>query len=224
MSIQKVNPYCVGLTGNIGSGKSTVIQLFKQRGAAIIIADEVAREVTQKEQPAVASIRQHFGETVVDEQGYLKRVALRDIIFKNPAQRLWLEQLLHPLIRQAIEEKVANIKQNTYCLIEIPLLLKREDYPYLQRVLLVTADRKTQLTRVLHRDKCSLEQANSILESQPDEKSRRRLADDIIVNNGSTTLLEKEVVQLHERYLHQAQLKNLRTREEYNGYTDQSND
>lgn len=201
MSIHEVKPYCIGLTGNIGSGKSTVIRLFKRMGAAIIIADEIAREVTQSGQPALQNIRSHFGENVIDENGLLNRTALRHIIFANQEERRWLEALLHPLIRQRMQNTITRLGKVPYCIIEIPLLLNRENYPYVQRILLVSADRDTQLHRVMQRDHCSKEHAMTILATQPDEQNRMQLADDILVNNESPEVLELQVEKLHKSYL-----------------------
>lgn len=201
MSTLKASLYCVGLTGNIASGKSSVIQYFKELGVAVIVADEIARQVTLPGQPALLQIKEHFGDEILDEHGRLHRSALRDIIFRNSLERKWLEQLLHPLIRQAIRAQIAALSNTPYCIIEIPLLLNRTDYPYLKRVLLVTADREIQIARVMTRDHCTRLQAEAILAVQPDEQTRLLLADDVILNNGSLKQLREQVINLHACYL-----------------------
>ena len=198
--------YCVGLTGNIASGKSTVATFFKALGITVISADKIARELTRLGQPALHSIAQHFGKSVLSTSGELDRGALRQKIFIDPQQRLWLERLLHPLIRQAIQSKI-NESSSNYCLIEIPLLNNRLDYPYLDRVLLVLANREQQIIRVILRDNCTREQALAILATQSDDESKQKIADDILMNNGSIAELTKKIEKLHDQYLQLASQK-----------------
>lgn len=196
--------YCVGLTGNITSGKSTAIRYFQSLGVPVIIADDVARELTIPGQPTVELIKQHFGGTIVNAYGELNRAALRQIIVKDAKQRRWLENLLHPLIRQKIEQK-ANQFAAAYCVIEIPLLLKRSDYPYLNRVLAILADDEILVKRVMQRDQCTKQQAQAILAIQPTNAERRQIADDVLLNQGSVQDLQREIDRLHEQYLLAAQ-------------------
>lgn len=198
--------YCIGLTGNIASGKSTVSHFFKEHGVTVISADEAARELTAIHQPALNLIEQHFGKSVISASGELNRTVLREKIFKEPEQRLWLEQLLHPLIRKHIQDKISK-SISPYVVVEIPLLNKRADYPYLDRVLLVLADREHQIQRVVARDKSSREQAEAILATQAREEIRRGFADDIVYNNESIIELEKIIGNLHRQYLHFASQK-----------------
>lgn len=198
--------YCVGLMGNIASGKSTVASFFKRQEIDVISADKIARELTASNQPAFYSIVNHFGHSIINGAGELDRQTLRAIIFSDPKQRLWLEKLLHPLIREHILHKITEV-QSPYCLIEIPLLNDRADYPYLNRVLLVMADREQQVERVMLRDKVSREQALAILAAQPKDLKRREFADDIIINNGSLSELSKKIEKLHHQYLELATQK-----------------
>lgn len=198
--------YCVGLTGNIASGKSTVSSLFKERGIAVISADEAARELTAANRPALSAIAEHFGQSVIHSTGELNRFALREMIFKDPKQRLWLEQLLHPLIRQLIQDKIKD-SAGPYVLIEIPLLNRRSDYSYLDRVLLVLANYEQKIARVMARDHSSQEQAQAILAIQVNEATHRELADDIVNNDGSLNDLAKKIEFLHQQYLQFASQK-----------------
>lgn len=198
--------YCVGLTGNIASGKSTVSRFFKEFGIAVISADEAARELTASNQPALTSIAEHFGQSVITGGGELDRFALRKMIFKDPKQRIWLEQLLHPLIRQHIQDKIRK-SIGPYVLIEIPLLNKRADYPYLDRVLLIVAGYEQKIARVRTRDQMTREQAEAILATQANEAIHREIADDIITNDGSLDDLAKKVEILHQQYLQFASQK-----------------
>lgn len=192
--------YCVGLTGNIASGKSTVAAFFKNKGVMVISADEIAREITAPHEPALTLIKDHFGHEVITTQGELNRSALRTIIFENPKERLWLEGLLHPLIRQRIIEEIAE-SPSPYSVIEIPLLKDREVYPYLNRILVILANREEQIRRVMNRDNCSREHAKAILAVQPEELSREKIADDIVINTGSLSELEEKIEKLHQMYL-----------------------
>lgn len=191
---------CVGLTGNIASGKSTVANLFKEKGVAVISADEIARELTCPGEPAYHQIKAHFGKSILNEHGELNRRLLREKVFKSTQDKIWLEALLHPLIRQDIHLKRLASK-GPYVLIEIPLLEDKSLYPYLNRILVVLADSKEQIKRLIERDQCSEDIAEAILTSQPKEIDRRNLADDILLNQGSLEKLRKEVDLLHSFYL-----------------------
>lgn len=191
--------YCVGLTGPIASGKSVVAALFVQCGAELIDADQIAKQLTAKDQPALAKIIAHFGPEFLDTNGELQRRLLRNIIFSHPQERLWLEQLLHPLIRQKIEERLS-IPPALYYIVDIPLLSNKQHYPYLNRTVVVLAEPKIQMERVMLRDNHTAEQVLAIVQAQADEKTYRSLADDLIINNGSLFDLEQAVLALHEKY------------------------
>lgn len=198
--------FCIGLTGTIASGKSTVSHLFQKQGVAVISADEAARALTALNQPALNAIAKHFSQRVISPSGELNRPALREIIFKNPKERIWLEQLLHPLIRQYMKNKIAT-SVGPYTLIEIPLLNNKDDYPYLDRVLLVLANREKQIERVMQRDNCSRVQAESILAIQSNEEQKKKLADDMIYNDTTLDDLTKKIEILHSQYLQLARQK-----------------
>lgn len=192
--------YCVGLTGTIASGKSTVAAMFAKLNIQIISADHIAKKLTSYNQPAVQKITEHFGQSVLSPTGELNRKLLREIIFNNPAQRLWLEGLLHPMIRKQIEHEITQVK-TPYCIIEIPLLTDRSTYPYLNRVLLVSAQVEQQIQRVMKRDNCSKKHALSILAAQSHEQVYRGLADDILMNDGNLAELEDKIIKLNQTYL-----------------------
>lgn len=167
--------FTIGLTGNIASGKSTVINLFKSLGANIIIADDIARELTQSGSPALVAIKAHFGPSVITAGNELNRAALRRIIFDNTKERLWLEALLHPLIQKTIAERVADHNSTTYNVIEIPLLKDRNNYPYLDRVLALIANEEVQIARVIARDHCDVVQAKKLLRLNPVSRIEKQL-------------------------------------------------
>lgn len=195
--------YCVGLTGNLASGKSTAATFFSALGVQIINADQISRELTAKNHAAYHEIIQHFGSEIVDENGELNRKILRTIIFSDPNARKWLEQLLHPLIRQKIKEQV-DLCTTAYCIVEIPLLIDKKTYPYINKILLIDAPQGQQISRVMQRDQCSRKQALAILASQPEMSLRLKNADDVFVNDSGIEALKTAITHLHHKYLREA--------------------
>lgn len=189
----------VGLTGGVGSGKSTVAALFAKHGVPIIDADIVAREVTAPNKPDFASIIKHFGSGVVLPDGTLNRSKLRHLIFNDPKQRLWLEKLLHPSIRDEMQKKLHGIEA-PYCIAVIPLLLEVEFYYFINRILVVDASETEQIRRVMQRDNAAKSDVEAILESQASRIDRRSKAHDIIINDGKLEDLNAQVDKLHETY------------------------
>ena len=196
--------YCIGLTGSIASGKSTVAAHFAQLGIDVISADHISRTLVNRDQPALQEITRHFGKSVLTQSGELNRRHLRELIINNANERVWLENLLHPLIREKIKQDIAHCK-SAYCIIEIPLLTNKSVYPYLNRILLVLADPEQQITRIMARDHCSRDQASALLATtRADDDKRRLIADDIVVNDASMSLLQIQAEQLHAQYLLEA--------------------
>ncbi|BCA95611.1 dephospho-CoA kinase [Legionella antarctica] len=192
--------FAVGLTGNIASGKTTAAKIFASFGVMVINADTISKELTAKKKPAYEKIIAHYGSHIVLENGELNRKLIRDIIFSNPNERKWLEALLHPLIRKHLQNKVDSCV-TPYCVVEIPLLLDKKDYPYLNKILVITAPKKLQISRVMERDQCSKEQALAILSAQPDDNLRLRSADDVLINDSGLDLLKEALEKLHLKYL-----------------------
>ncbi|KTD00340.1 dephospho-CoA kinase [Fluoribacter gormanii] len=192
--------YCVGLTGDIASGKTTVAELFSNLGIDVIYADKISRELTQKNELAYKKILEHYGHTVLKQDKELDRSKLREIIFSNHKERDWLERLLHPLIRQEIKRRVETCT-TPYCMVEIPLLITKQAYPYINRILLVCTTKEIQIARLMQRDQCSMEQAQAILSVQPDINIRLENADDVINNHMKIDELTKAVNDLHATYL-----------------------
>lgn len=190
----------VGLTGGIGSGKSTVATLFAEHGAPIIDADVVARAITAPDKPAFTSIVKHFGPNVLLKDGTLDRAQLRDLIFNDSKQRLWLEKLLHPLIREEMEDQIQRMSA-PYCIAVIPLLLEVEFYAFINRILVVDAPESAQVKRVIARDHTSQSQVEAIIMSQAQRDARRAKAHDVISNDGTLADLIPQVNALHEMYI-----------------------
>lgn len=195
--------FCIGLTGNIASGKSTAMACFHSLNIDVISADAIARELTAIDAPGFRAIKEHFGEGIITLDGALDRKALRNIIFKDKKQRQWLDNLLHPMIRERIQSRVKECT-SAYCVIEIPLLYRREDYPYLDRVLVVLADYERAIARVMARDHCERSHAEDIIKTQASEDLLRSIADDIVINNGSTEEFDNKIRKLHLKYLQMA--------------------
>jgi dephospho-CoA kinase len=195
-----VSKFVVGLTGGIGSGKSTVANLFAELGIDLVDADIIAREMVALHSPALNEIAKHLGASVLNQDGSLNRKALREKVFQDPASRIWLENLLHPLIREAIIRQSLSAK-SPYCIAVIPLLKSREDYPILNRVLVVDAPEALQIFRIQQRDQANEAQAKAIIAAQMPREERLKLADDIIINNGNIDSLASEVAALHQHYL-----------------------
>ena len=193
----------IGLTGGIGSGKSTVAGLFRSKGIEIIDADLVAREVVDPGEPALDQITAYFGDSVLDQQGALRRDELRKRVFADSSARVWLEQLLHPLIEQRIRQQLAAC-QSDYCILMSPLLLETNQRELVDRVLVVDVSRETQLQRTLQRDTSSRETVEAIIDVQLSRHDRIELADDVIDNDGKVSDLAHQVDRLHDSYLQMA--------------------
>jgi len=196
----------IGLTGGIGSGKSTVADLFKRKGIDIVDADLIAREVVEPGEPALASIATHFGPQILDDRGRLRRAELRERVFAEPDERQWLEHLLHPLIHARIRERLLACR-SVYCLLVSPLLLETAQRALVDRVLVVDASRETQMQRTMERDGSARETIEAIIATQVSREARRSAADDIIDNEMALSALSDRVDELHEAYLALATVK-----------------
>jgi dephospho-CoA kinase len=190
----------VGLTGGIGSGKSTVAQLFAEKNITIIDTDLLARDLTQPENPALQLIVKLFSEDILLPNGSLNRSKLRTLVFADAEKRRQLEQILHPLIRTEMKSRVAQA-HSPYCIVVIPLLFETEPNPLIQRVLVVDAAETSQLSRTASRDNVEQSEVVSILKSQVSREKRLSLADDVIFNDGVIEDLITQVDKLHDIYL-----------------------
>jgi dephospho-CoA kinase len=189
----------IGLTGGIGSGKTTASNIFSGLGVAIIDADVIAHQVLAINQPAFAETIQLFGKEILDSSGHIDRGILRKLIFENLEKRSALEQIIHPRVRATIEEETASL-QADYCLIVIPLLIESNMHDLVDRILVITANPDMRINRIQQRDKTSLDDVQKIIAAQINEKERLSCADDILTNNNDVLSLERDIRMLHEKY------------------------
>ncbi|MCU7915192.1 MAG: dephospho-CoA kinase [Candidatus Thiodiazotropha sp. (ex Gloverina cf. vestifex)] len=190
----------VALTGGIGSGKSAVSRHLESLGVPVIDADRLAHKMVEPNSPALKEIQAVFGDHLVDTMGRLDRAALKKIVFDNPSERKRLEAILHPRIKQAMEEWL-KVQSGPYAVLVIPLLFETGQMTLADRVLVVDSDELLQIKRVSERDGLSSEQITQILNAQVDRKVRLSHADDIIENNGSLEELIQATNRQHESYL-----------------------
>lgn len=190
----------IGLTGGMGSGKSTVANFFAELGIDIIDADQIARELVLPTTPAWTAIVAHFGENILNSDNTLQRQKLRDIVFQQVERRVWLEQLLHPLIRQRMQQLIATAS-SAYVIAVIPLLMENLPNPLVQRILLVDAPEALQIQRVIVRDQLSANEIKQTLAAQMTRQQRLQLADDVIENHSDLNDLKQQVLALHQKYL-----------------------
>ena len=193
--------FTVGLTGGIGSGKTTVAELFLSQGAGLVDTDEISRRLTAPAQPAIAEIARKFGPQFVAEDGSLDRVRMRNLVFADLSARKDLEAIVHPLIRQ---ESTRQIQESTapYVVVVVPLLIETGAYRgMIGRILVVDCEPETQVRRVMERSRLSRNEVLSIIASQVSRQQRLREADDIIQNDDDLESLPAQVNPLHLRYL-----------------------
>lgn len=196
--------FVAGLTGGIGSGKSAVANLLQEQGIVAVDADQVARDVVLLGEPALAQIAQHFGTDILQPDGALDRAQLRQIVFADPKARLWLEALLHPLIRERIQASL-HAATSPYSLLVSPLLLETDQHRLVNHVIVVDVPEETQLQRTIERDQNSPDQVKRIMAAQIDRQSRLARADSIIDNSGNLQSLRTATLQLHQTLLQLAQ-------------------
>ena len=193
--------YIVGLTGGIASGKTTVANLFHQHfNIGIVDADIVAREVVQPETTGLKGIVRYFGQEILQQTGELDRSKLREIIFSDNQAKTWLNNHLHPLIRQKMKQDINEIS-SPYGLLVVPLLVENQLQSMTNRILVVDVDPKVQLSRTVKRDNVSKTQAEMILATQASREQRLKYADDVIVNNDENCNLLPMVTKLHQQYM-----------------------
>ncbi|MEX0606064.1 MAG: dephospho-CoA kinase [Marinobacter sp.] len=196
------DPIVIGLTGGIGSGKSTVAGLFRSFGIHTVDADNVAREVVEPGTDALSQIAQHFGEQLLATDGTLDRAALRTIVFKEPTEREWLEALLHPIIRQELERQLKPLEYSLpYTMLVSPLLLETDQHTMVERIIVVDVPESVQLERTMARDNNSRDLVERIIAAQIPRQNRLERASDVIDNSRALDQVRQQVELLHRRFL-----------------------
>ncbi|WP_251357994.1 dephospho-CoA kinase [Kangiella sp. TOML190] len=196
--------FAVALTGGIASGKTAVSDAFARLGVTVIDADLVARQVVSKGSYGLAQIKDYFGSQVINKDGSLNRKLLRSIVFEDETERQWLNQLLHPLIRQEMVQQRQQA-QSAYSISVIPLLFETafetDQAKTFDRILVIDCPAEVQLQRLMARDQTNQTQAKAILASQASREQRLSIADDVIDNSKDLQYLEHQVIKLHKHYV-----------------------
>ena len=199
-------PYIVALSGGIASGKTTVANLFAKLGVPVIDADIIARQIVAPNQPALAEIVRHFSEEILLPNGELDRLQLREIIFNNDHERLWLNQLLHSLIQQ---ETAAQLSQlcSVYALWVVPLLIENNLHHLADRVVIIDVSTELQLARLINRDHIDETLAKKMVLAQAANQKRLSYAHHVITNQGDVDDLMSQVSMLHHQFLNEFSCK-----------------
>jgi len=192
--------FSVGLTGGIGSGKSTVADMFAAHGAAVIDTDVIAHQLTAADGAAIAPITAEFGSTFIDAGGAMDRAKMRAHVFSDPLAKRRLEAILHPLIR-AETARAAESAEGPYLIFVVPLLVESGNWrERVQRILVVDCDEQVQLERVMRRNAMTLSQVQAIMATQASRQQLLQAADDVIVNDSGPASLLPQVTRLHASY------------------------
>ncbi len=189
----------IGLTGGIGSGKTTIANYFLSLGIDVIDADEIVHKISVPGQQSFNAITKYFGENILNTDGTINRPLLARKVFKNETARKKLEAILHPAVRSAMKLAVQDVR-SPYCILVIPLMVETGFTELTDRVLVVSADREKRIAWIKQRNGQSDEQIESIMAAQASDKERLKIADDIIENNGSLDSLFQQVAILDQKY------------------------
>jgi dephospho-CoA kinase len=197
-------PLIIGLTGGIGSGKSTVAEQFAALGIVSVDADQASRAVVEPGMPALDYIEEHFGPELITADGQLNRPALREIIFADPSEKAWLEALLHPLIRDWIMVHL-QAATSDYVILESPLLFETDQHQLVDAVLLVDVPVELQLERASARDGSDKPGIQRIIDAQMPRQTKRDRADFEFDNAQPMATIAPRVLALHQQFLTMAQ-------------------
>ena len=197
-------PLIIGLTGGIGSGKSTVAEQFAALCIVSVDADQASRAVVEPGMPALDYIEEHFGPELITADGQLNRPALREIIFADPSEKAWLEALLHPLIRDWIMVQL-QAATSDYVILESPLLFETDQHQLVDAVLLVDVPVELQLERASARDGSDKPGIQRIIDAQMPRQTKRDRADFEFDNAQPMATIAPRVLALHQQFLTMAQ-------------------
>ena len=198
----------VGLTGGIGSGKTSVSDLFKKLGTPVIDTDIIAHELVNNNPEVLQEITDAFGQDMLNLDGRLNQKKLAQIVFKVKENKQRLENILHPKIQENVLSQLQALASGEnspeYAIIVVPLLIEAHYDSFIDRILVVMADEQKRIKRVQQRDSRSLSEIRSIINNQIDDEKRQQEADDIIENNDDIAQLDSQVKELHIKYRHLA--------------------
>lgn len=191
----------MGLTGGIGSGKTTVANLFAERGVAVIDVDVIAHKLTAVDGAGIAAIHAAFGSDFIAANGAMDRKKMRELVFSNADAKQRLETILHPLIRSETALAIHQAR-GLYLILAVPLLVESRNWKQrVTRVLVIDCDEQTQIERVMQRNTMTASQVQAIMAAQASREQRLQAANDVIINNSSVEALSPQVDKLHAFYL-----------------------
>ena len=194
--------FIIGMTGGIGSGKSEALKIFESLNIKVIDLDNIAKEITDSSHQAIQEIKLVFGDAIFDKDNRLDRKKLREIIFSEKDQKINLEKILHPKILEEVMKRLNVLSNESYVVIDIPLLFETNQYTSLiSRSLVIDCKVNDQIERVKKRDGIDTSVIQSIIEQQVGRNYRIERADDVVVNDGSIEKLEESIKALHKKYL-----------------------
>ena len=200
--------FIIGMTGGIGSGKSEALKIFESLNIKVIDLDNIAKEITDTSHQAIQEIKLVFGDAIFDKDNRLDRKKLREIIFSEKDQKINLEKILHPKILEEVMKRLNVLSNESYVVIDIPLLFETSHYTSLiSRSLVIDCKVDDQIERVKKRDGIDTSVIQSIIEQQVGRNYRIERADDVVVNDGSIEKLEESIKVLHKKYLNLVAVK-----------------
>jgi dephospho-CoA kinase len=190
----------VGLTGGIGSGKSAAANFFIDLGVDLIDADDLAKNVLNKNSKGYELFINEFGEQYLDNDKNIDRDLLRKTIFNDSDKKNKLENIIHPQVRSGIEEFIKSSKSD-YCIVVVPLIYETRSSSYYDRILVIDCDEEIQINRSAIRDNTENKEIKKIISKQASREERLSIADDVILNNRTLDSLKEEVIKLHKKYI-----------------------
>lgn len=190
----------IGITGGIGSGKTTVANLFAELNIPIIDSDEIARSLLDPGEETYGSVVNTFGKSILLTNKSINRSKLRNLIFSDDNSKKLIEEILHPEVHKKIVNETSKL-QSPYCIIVIPLLLEADFLDLVDRVLVVDADESVRIARVFERSGMSRQEIIKIINSQSSNHAKLKIADDVIHNNNNENSIAQQVEELHEKYM-----------------------
>ena len=190
----------VGLTGGIGSGKSAAANFFVELGVDLIDADDLAKNVLNKNSKGYELFINEFGEQYLDNDKNIDRDLLRKTIFNDSDKKNKLENIIHPQVRSGIEEFIKTSKSD-YCIVVVPLIYETRSSSYYDRILVIDCDEEIQINRSAIRDNTKNKEIKKIISKQASREERLSIADDVILNNRTLDSLKEEVIKLHKKYI-----------------------